>query len=288
MRAVFFGSGSPMSTRALLALRARPELELVAVVVPAAAPGAPWRRRLRRWRARRPLAVLARRWRLPVLAFHPRAAEAFLPRLRGLAADLACVSTFPHLLPPAVLGATRLGALGLHPSQLPRHRGPDPLYWAYFAGEPETGVSVIWLDAGEDTGDVVAQEAIAIPRGRSGAALYLEMADRGAALLATAAEAVAGGRATRTPQDEGRATREPAPSAATVRVDPAAWGAEALWHFLGGVGVSRAFLAGPDGRPLVGRTVSWSKGTSAAPGAIAAVPGGWRIHTRDGSVDVVA
>jgi methionyl-tRNA formyltransferase len=286
MRLVLFGSGSPMSAHALEALTARGTL--VAVVVPGGWGGdwRGWRRSWARRRAARPLAGEARRRRLPVLHFHPRTAGALGARLRRLEPDLACVATFPHLLPPALLSVPARGAIGLHPSLLPRHRGPDPLFWTYHAGDAETGVSVQWLDAGADTGDVVLQEAIAVERGREGRALYLEMAARGARLLAAAVDAIAAGTAPRTPQDEARATREAMPSATRDRVDLAAWDAERLWHFLRGVGPARSFLTTPEGRGLTGGVAAWRAGAEAPPGTMERLPTGWRLHCRDGWVEV--
>ena len=288
MRLVLFGSGSPMSTRALEALAARHTI--VAVVVPGGF-GPRWRGWRRAWarrRAARPLAAASRGRGLRLLRFHPRSAPGLGEELRRLEVDLACVATFPHLLPAALLAAPRLGAIGLHPALLPRHRGPDPLFWTAHAGDAETGVSVLWLDAGEDTGDLLLQERLPVERGRAGPALYLDLAERGARLLAAAVDQIAAGTAARLPQDEALATREPAPSAETCRIDPAAWSAEALWHFLRLVGPARSFVTTPDGRPLWGSAVTWHAGAEAPPGTMERVATGWRLHCRDGWVEVSA
>jgi methionyl-tRNA formyltransferase len=291
MRVVLYGSGSPVSLAALEALP--PVADVAAVVVPAGRPIRGLRSALRGWsgrRARRGLARAARRLRVPVLRARPgtdAGVESALGRLRP---DLVCVATFPHLLPASVLGIPRLGALGLHPALLPRHRGPDPLFWTYREGDVEAGVTVFWMDAGEDKGDIVLQEAIPLARGRPGPDLYAEVARRGAGLLARAVLAVEAGSAPRVPQDPARATREPAPDHAAWRIDFDAWGAERVWHFLRGVAARGGAL--PDGRGGValhgevrGCRLGPAEGT---PGQMRRSAGGWSLVCRDGVVEMDA
>src|ERR1700686_2568971 len=68
--------------------------------------------------------------------------------------DLFCVATFPRILDAGVLALPRLGVLNVHPSLLPRHRGPDPLFWTFFDSEAETGVTVHWITQEVDAGDI--------------------------------------------------------------------------------------------------------------------------------------
>jgi len=289
MRIVLYGSGSPAAIAALEALTA--VADVVAVVVPAARPIRGLRSALRGWsgrRARRGLARAARRLRVPVLRAG-RATDAHLEaELARLGPDLVCVATFPYLLPASVLAIPRLGALGLHPSLLPRHRGPDPLFWTIHDGDAEAGVTVFWMTAGEDSGDVVFQEAIALERGTPGPDLYAEIARRGSALLARAVVAVAAGEAPRVAQDPARATREPAPDRAAWRIDFDAWGAERVWHFLRGVAAEGGALADARGAvvahgPVRGYRLGPAPGI---PGDIQRAAGGWRVVCRDGVVEL--
>jgi methionyl-tRNA formyltransferase len=284
MRIALFGSGSPISTRALEALAAR---FAVAAVV---APGAARHGAIRRWthrRVLRPLARAARRADASLLLYERGGEPAIGARLAALAPDLVCVATFPCLLPAALLRLAPLGAIGLHPSLLPRHRGPDPLFWTYFAGDSETGVSVLWLDEGEDSGPLIAQERIEVPRGRPGGDLYAEIAERGAALLAEAAARVADGTAPRLPQDESRATRDPAPRASRSPARLAASGAEWLWHFLSGLGPHRPFvLDGAGALVLHGRARGYERESGGRPGQVERRGGVLRLHGRDGWVEV--
>jgi methionyl-tRNA formyltransferase len=285
MRVAFFGSGSPMSTQALEAVAAR--AEVVAVVVPGRRRGRGWRRRLAAWRARRPLVRRAHALGLHVLLLAPGREGRLRARLAPLRPDLICVATFPVLIPPAVLAVAANGAIGLHPSLLPRRRGPDPLFWTYYDGDAETGVTVFRLDQGEDTGPVLAQERIPVPRGRTGLDLYHEMAGRGAALLGQAVADVAAGTARETPQDPALATRQPAPDPETCRVELAECEARWLWHLLGGIGAHRPLVRAEGGRPLLhGAVRAFHLQRTAPAGTVEAAGDGWRLHCRDGWVEV--
>jgi len=85
--------------------------------------------------------------------------------LRRLQPDLAVVASFPGLIPERILGIPRLGFVNIHPSALPAHRGPDPVSWIFLEGLHESAMTLHRLDAGEDTGDILAQEPVAIPEG---------------------------------------------------------------------------------------------------------------------------
>src|SRR5262249_28490199 len=73
-----------------------------------------------------------------------------LTTLGGCRADLICVACFPRIFPPLLRGLPRLGGLNVHPSLLPKNRGPVPLFWTFRHGDPSTGVSIHWLDSGID------------------------------------------------------------------------------------------------------------------------------------------
>lgn len=289
MRVVLYGSGSPASTAALEALV--PMADVAAVVVPAGRPVRGLRSALRLWsgrRARRGLVRAARRLRVPVLRGHPGIDADLEGELARLQPDLVCVATFPYLLTASALAIPRLGALGLHPSLLPRHRGPDPLFWTYHDGDAEAGVTVFWMNAGEDSGDIVFQEAIPLARGRPGPDLYAEVARRGAALLARAVAAVEAGDAPRTAQDPARATRDPAPEPGARRIDFEAWGAERVWHFLRGVAAGGGAVTDARGAvvahgPVRGHRLGPAPGT---PGEMQRSAEGWRLVCRDGVVEL--
>lgn len=82
--------------------------------------------------------------------------------LRGLEPDVLVVAAYGKILPPSVLGLPPYGCLNVHPSLLPKHRGPSPVAAAILAGDEETGISIMQMDAGVDTGPVVIQKKILI------------------------------------------------------------------------------------------------------------------------------
>ncbi len=93
----------------------------------------------------------------------PRARDAELhARVRALRPDLLVSWFWTTRLPMSLVRAARLGGIGAHPSLLPRHRGPDPTYWAIASGDEETGVTVHRIEEDYDTGAILAQERLRI------------------------------------------------------------------------------------------------------------------------------
>jgi methionyl-tRNA formyltransferase len=82
--------------------------------------------------------------------------------LRGWRPDVMIMASFDQILKPATLGIPRLGWLNIHPSLLPRHRGPEPIYWALRAGDREAGITIHWVVERIDAGPIVAQRRIAV------------------------------------------------------------------------------------------------------------------------------
>ena len=120
---------------------------------------------------------------LPV--FHPvslRIAEA-QHAFAALEADLAVVVAYGLILPQAVLDRPRLGCLNIHASLLPRWRGAAPIHRAIMAGDTETGISIMQMEAGLDTGPVLAREATAIGAEETTADLQDRLSMLGAKLI---------------------------------------------------------------------------------------------------------
>jgi methionyl-tRNA formyltransferase len=88
--------------------------------------------------------------------------DAFVARVRVAAPDLLVSWFFPKRIPRRVRDLAPLGAVGIHPSLLPRHRGPDPYFWAIDSGDTETGVTAHRLDDHYDTGPILAQRRLMI------------------------------------------------------------------------------------------------------------------------------
>ena len=104
-------------------------------------------------------------------------------RLRALDLDAAVVAAYGQIIPEALLEIPRYGFLNIHPSLLPKYRGAAPVNWALIRGEPETGVSIMRLDAGMDTGPVFVQERTPIGADETAAGLSERLRDRGVQLL---------------------------------------------------------------------------------------------------------
>jgi methionyl-tRNA formyltransferase len=118
----------------------------------------------------------------------------------GIGADLAVVAAYGLLLPQPVLEAPRLGCINLHASLLPRWRGASPIQHALLAGDAETGISIFQMEAGLDTGPVLAMARLAIPPDATAGSLHDALADLAARIVVPAVDDLAAGRARATPQ----------------------------------------------------------------------------------------
>ncbi|MEY8118730.1 methionyl-tRNA formyltransferase [Falsihalocynthiibacter sp. BN13B15] len=122
--------------------------------------------------------------RTPVSLKTPEAQEDFA----ALGADIAVVVAYGLILPQAILDAPKKGCLNIHASLLPRWRGAAPIHRAIMAGDPETGICIMQMDAGLDTGAVLLREATAIGAEETTAQLHDRLCDMGAKLVVTALE----------------------------------------------------------------------------------------------------
>ena len=129
--------------------------------------------------------------------------------LAALGLDALIVAAYGLVLPPPVLAAPRLGCINVHASLLPRWRGATPVHHAILAGDRETGVSIMRMDAGLDTGPVLAARACPIGAEDTTGSLTLRLAGLGAATLLDTLPALAAGSAEPRPQNEAQATAAP-------------------------------------------------------------------------------
>jgi len=129
-----------------------------------------------------------------------------LERLRAARADLMVVAAYGLLLSPEVLGAAAHGAVNIHASLLPRWRGAAPIQRALLAGDAETGVSIMQMDADLDTGPVYAQRRVAIDADDDAGTLQDKLAELGAQALVQILPRIASGAARPMPQPADGAT----------------------------------------------------------------------------------
>jgi methionyl-tRNA formyltransferase len=249
-RVLFLGMDGPLSASALLTL-VRDHIDVCALVMPAPRllanrPQAALRQLPPTARHRSPLplldsslmpsmVVLARQQGIPVWEVANPGAPETLATLAAYQPDLICVACFSMRLPSSLLALPRLGCLNLHPSLLPRNRGPEPLFWTFREGLDETGVTVHLMNERLDAGDIVLQERIAVPEGISYAGLEEICAARGSALLRHAVRQFAAGHVLPRPQDERESSYHPAPRAEDFLVPAAAWSARRVYNFICGI-----------------------------------------------------
>lgn len=162
----------------LEALVQRPDFHLVGVVTQ---PDRPRGRDLQLQPT--PVKECATRVGLPVMQPERLRHEAALSQLTGLQPDLIVVVAYGQILPPPVLTLPRFGCLNVHASLLPRHRGAAPVQWAILNDEPETGVTIMRMDAGLDTGDILTREATPITPTDDSRTVHDRLAALGARLL---------------------------------------------------------------------------------------------------------
>lgn len=147
-----------------------------------------------------------------------RDAEA-IERVRGLELDLIVVAAFGQIFPRELLDAPRLGCVNVHASLLPRHRGAAPVQAALLAGDDETGVSIMRMEEGLDTGPVLLQGRTRIVGNETAGELLPRLAHLGAALMLEALAGLEAGTLVETPQPSEGATYAPRVTKEHGRVD---------------------------------------------------------------------
>lgn len=126
--------------------------------------------------------------------------------LAELRPEVVVVAAFAYLLPREVLAVPRLGCLNVHPSLLPRHRGPSPVAAALLRGDAQTGVSIMLMEEGLDTGPVLSQETLSISETDTTGGLTQALSEMGARLLRSTLSKWIEGNLVPRPQDESLAT----------------------------------------------------------------------------------
>src|SRR3974390_1556648 len=177
LRLVFLGTAN-LSCTILQGLVDSPLFEIAAVVTQ---PDRPKGRRLRLQFS--PVKALALRPNLPLLQ-PERARDAdFLQQLKSIGPELMAVAAYGQILPKALLELPRFGCLNVHTSLLPKYRGAAPIQWAILNDEPQTGVTIMKMDAGLDTGPILSQARTDIGPEDTSETLHERLAQMGAELL---------------------------------------------------------------------------------------------------------
>jgi methionyl-tRNA formyltransferase len=149
---------------------------------------------------------MAARFSLPILQPAKLRRPEELDRVAALSPDLIVVMAYGQILPKRLLEMPTLACLNLHASILPSHRGAAPIQASILAGDRTTGLTVMYMAEGLDTGDILLARSIDIQRRETGGSLHDRLATLGPEALASAFELILSGQATRVPQDESKAT----------------------------------------------------------------------------------
>lgn len=127
--------------------------------------------------------------------------------LRGYEPELIVVAAFGQILPKELLDMPPYGCINVHASLLPKYRGAAPIQWAILNGDAVTGVTIMRMDVGLDTGDMIAKAKIEISPQDTGGTLFDRLAQTGARLCVETIPSIVDGTAVYTPQDEQAATK---------------------------------------------------------------------------------
>ena len=200
MRIVFIGTGE-VGLPALRQLAQSPRHTVLGVVTQ---PDKPVGRQLKL----APSPAKEEAFRLHLKVYQPEkiGAPSSVSQLRYLKPDLIVVAAYGQILPKTILDLPKYGCLNLHTSLLPKYRGASPIHSAIAAGEKQSGVTIMWMDEGLDTGDILVQEAVTIRRHETAQTLHDRLAKIGADLLLKAIPLVETGQAPRLRQNASQAT----------------------------------------------------------------------------------
>ncbi len=156
-----------------------------------------------------PVIEFARPLELPIAQPKGFKGGAFEETLAGCGADIAVVVAYGKLIPDDLLAVPPRGFVNLHPSLLPRHRGPSPIQWTLVCGDRTTGVTTMQLDEGMDTGPILLQERLAIEPMDTAETLSPRLADLGAQLMVATLDALEDGTVEPRPQPDDGANVTP-------------------------------------------------------------------------------
>jgi methionyl-tRNA formyltransferase len=221
---------------------------------------------------------------VPVLQPEQPTDPAFVLTLRDLAPDVGVVVAYGHILKPELLAIPARGMVNLHPSLLPELRGAAPIEWAIINGLRQTGVTIMQMDSGMDSGPILHTIPEVLPPDITGGELSAHLSEVGAEALVEALMLLEQGAVQPRPQDADRATYAPKLTRETARVD---WTipAERIARLIRALDPRPGAWTDLDGQAvkLFGAAAGSGRGT---PGEVLQADGGLRIAAADGSVAV--
>jgi methionyl-tRNA formyltransferase len=257
LRIVFMGTPE-LAAASLEALLASKDFQIVASVTQ---PDRPKGRDLK-LRAS-PVKELALKSGIPVLQPQRARAPEFILELQKFAPDLIAVAAFGQILPQSILDLPEHGCLNVHTSLLPKYRGAAPIQWAILNDEPETGITIMQMDAGLDTGAIITQEKTLITDTDTGQTLHDRLAEMGGALLVRTIPGFISGKLQPRPQPQEGATYAAKIKKQDGQID---WRqpARTIWNRVRGLTPwpgTFTWWNSPAGRPLIkiGEATPWER-----------------------------
>ena len=275
-RIVFLGSGD-FAVPILEALLAAPWAAVVGVVSGPDRPAG-------RGRSSRPTAVAARAGSEGLRLLRPERLRepSVVSAIGDLRPDVGVLADYGRLVPPEILAIPPRGILNVHPSILPRHRGATPIPATILAGDREAGVSVMAMDAGLDTGPIVAIERWPLDGAETAPDLEAEAARRGAALVTRVLPDWLAGRLTATPQPVDGVTLTRLARRDDGRLDPTRSAAELERAVRAWLPWPGSFVDLPDGRLVVLEAAVVPSEPGDRPGTLVTDGDGLALATIDG------
>lgn len=156
-----------------------------------------------------PVKQMAVRNNIPVLQPLKVRTPEFEQQVRALVPDVLVTAAYGRILPANILAVPSQGCLNVHASLLPKYRGAAPVHWSIIQGERETGVTIMLMDIGMDTGDILSQQSLPIPAGMDAETLMNRLAHLGAELLPGTLAGYLAGTVKPVAQDHAQATTIP-------------------------------------------------------------------------------
>ncbi|MBU4236598.1 MAG: methionyl-tRNA formyltransferase [Proteobacteria bacterium] len=156
-----------------------------------------------------PIKVAAAEAGIPVLQPTKIRTEEFLNTLKSYQPDLIIVAAYGRMLPASILDLPRLGCINIHGSLLPRHRGAAPIQWAVIKGDSQAGVTIMQMDVGMDTGDILLPAAIPVAEDETAGSLFHKLAELGGTTLLQALDLLRQDKLISSRQDHSLATEAP-------------------------------------------------------------------------------
>jgi methionyl-tRNA formyltransferase len=200
LRLIFFGTAE-LACPSLIALTERSEFQVLAVVTQ---PDRPRGRQLKLQPS--PVKAAAAQRNLPVLQPERARRPEFVAELAAYQPYLIVVAAYGQILPPAILDLPKFGCINVHTSLLPKYRGAAPIQWAILEDQSETGVTIMKMDPGLDTGDILTQQATPIRPEDDSQTLHDRLATIGAELLTRTIPEYVAGKVQPRPQDHAQSS----------------------------------------------------------------------------------